>query len=320
MNAATFFSRPRIVFLLASLCCLLWGSAYPAIKTGYVLLAIARDDVASQLVFAGYRFVGAGLLLLVVAAMSRKPVLATGRAHAGTLLSLGLLQTTLQYVFFYISLAHTTGVKASILNAVGVFFSVLLAHFLYHNDKLSWAKVAGCALGFAGVLVVNLSGASGTAFSFEFTLLGEGFVVLAALVLSAASLYGKRVSQGMDSVVMTGYQLAAGGAILFAMGWLSGGKLGGFTWQTTLLLTYLAALSATAFSLWSILLKFNRVSRVTVFNFLVPVFGAGLSALFLGETLLEWKYLVALALVCLGIWWVTQEKQEKTPQRPGTLR
>jgi drug/metabolite transporter (DMT)-like permease len=316
VSTAAFFSRPRIVFLLASLCCLLWGSAYPAIKTGYALLAIARDDVASQLVFAGYRFIGAGLLLLLVSALTRKPVLTTGRAHAGKLLCLGVLQTTLQYVFFYISLAHTTGVKASILNAVGVFFSVLLAHFLYHNDKLSWAKVAGCALGFAGVLVVNLGGATGAAFTFEFTLLGEGFVVLAALVLSAASLYGKRVSQDMDSVVMTGYQLAVGGTVLFAMGWLWGGKLGGFTWQTAMLLAYLAALSATAFSLWSILLKFNRVSRVTVFNFLIPVFGAGLSALFLGETLIEWKYLVALALVCLGIWWVTREKQEKTPQLP----
>ncbi len=310
MSAASFFSRPRTVFLLASLCCLLWGSAYPAIKTGYALLSIARDDVASQLVFAGYRFVGAGLMLLLVSALTHKPVLATGRAHAGTLLRLGVLQTTLQYVFFYISLAHTTGVKASILNAVGVFFSVLLAHFLYHNDRLSWAKVAGCALGFGGVLVVNLGGTNGATFTFEFTLLGEGFVVLAALVLSAASLYGKRVSQGMDSVVMTGYQLAVGGAVLFLMGWLWGGKLGGFTWQTTLLLAYLAALSATAFSLWSILLKFNRVSRVTVFNFLIPVFGAGLSALFLGETLLEWKYLAALFLVCLGIWWVTQERQD----------
>ncbi|MFZ3219197.1 MAG: EamA/RhaT family transporter, partial [Rhodoferax sp.] len=59
------FARPKIVFLLASLCCLLWGSAYPAIKIGYSLFAIAPGDVATQLVFAGYRFVGAGALLLV---------------------------------------------------------------------------------------------------------------------------------------------------------------------------------------------------------------------------------------------------------------
>lgn len=308
MKAAEFFARPRVVLLLAGLCCLLWGSAYPAIKTGYALLAIAKGDVPSQLVFAGYRFIGAGLLLLAFAALTGKAVLATGRQHMGTLLALGVLQTTLQYIFFYVGLAHTSGVKASILNAVGVFFSVLLAHFLYHDDALSWRKLTGCALGFIGVLVVNLGASLSSLLQFEFTLLGEGFIVLAAFVLSAASLYGRRVSQRMDSVVMTGFQLAAGGLVLWLLGVFGGGQAGAFSWASSLLLLYLAALSAIAFSLWSVLLKFNRVSRVAVYNFLIPVFGAGLSAAFLGETLLEWKYLAALAMVCLGIWWVTQEK------------
>ena len=52
------FSRPRYLILLATLCCLLWGSAYPAIKGGYALLGIARSDTAAQLVFAGDRLVG----------------------------------------------------------------------------------------------------------------------------------------------------------------------------------------------------------------------------------------------------------------------
>ena len=72
-------------------------------------------------------------------------------------------------------------------------------------------------------------------------------------------------------------------------------------------LVYLALLSSAAFSLWSLLLKHNRVSQVTVFNFSVPVFGAVLSAIFLGEALLEWKNLLALVLVCGGIWLVTRD-------------
>jgi drug/metabolite transporter (DMT)-like permease len=307
------FTRPRVVLLLASLCCLLWGSAYPAIKTGYALLEIARDDVASQLLFAGYRFVGAGFLLLVFAALTGKPVWATGRRHALQLGMLGVAQTTFQYVFFYVGLAHTTGVKASILNAVGVFFSVLLAHALHRNDGLTVPKAIGCAVGFAGVLVVNLTGANAATglaaaqlWQWEFTLLGEGFIVLAAFVLSAASIYGKRVSQGMDSVVMTGYQLALGGAVLVAMGAVGGGALPAFTLQTAGLLLYLAMLSAAAFSLWSVLLKFNRVSTVSVYYFLIPVFGAALSALFLGESILAWKNLLALCLVSVGIWQVTR--------------
>lgn len=309
-----FLTSPRGVFVLASLCCLLWGSAYPSIKTGYVLLGIAPNDIASQLVFAGLRFVGAGALLLVFALVSHKKVFALNGRNLRQLAFLGVAQTTLQYVFFYVGLAHTTGVKASILNATGAFFSVLLAHFVYLNDRLSWHKVAGCGLGFAGVMVVNMggmSGASGTAFGgwgVEFSLLGEGFIVLAALSLSAASLYGKRISQTMDSVVMTGYQLGFGGLVLWAMGWAAGGALHGFSLGSTVLLAYLATLSAVAFALWSILLKFNRVSTVTVFNFLVPVFGAGLSAFFLNETIWAWKNLAALTLVCAGIGLVTQER------------
>lgn len=300
------FARPRVVFLLASLCCLLWGSAYPAIKIGYRLFAIAPGDVATQLVFAGYRFVGAGALLLVFAALSGKSLAIRPRMGAQLVL-LGVAQTTLQYVFFYIGLAHTTGVKASILNGVGAFFSVLLAHFVYHNDRLSWRKIAGCALGFGGVMLVNLENLAGGG-QFAFSVLGEGFLLLSSLTLSAASMFGKRVSQAMDPVVMTGYQLAAGGVVLLAMGGLAGGTLRDWTLPSTALLAYLAALSAIAFALWGVLLKYNRVSSVSVYFFLMPLFGAGLSALFLGESIWAWKNLAALALVCLGIWWVTQEK------------
>jgi drug/metabolite transporter (DMT)-like permease len=304
----SFFTRPRHVFLLAGLCCLLWGSAYPAIKQGYALLHISRNDLAAQILFAGYRFVGAGAWLLIFAKLTGKHLRLEG-AQVGQLAALGVFQTTLQYIFFYIGIANTTGVKASILNTSGVFFSVLLAHFLYHNDSLTWRKISGCVLGLAGVLAVNAGGLLGQAHASDtgFSWLGEGFVVLAALVLSSASLYGKRISQHMDSVVMTGYQLGIGGLVLVVLGWGAGGRITGFTAPASLLLAYMAFLSAVAFALWGVLLKYNRVSTVALYSFLVPVFGAGLSALFLGESLLEWRYLAALVLVSLGIYRVTQE-------------
>lgn len=305
----SFFTLPRNVFLLAGLCCLLWGSAYPAIKQGYALLEISRNDLAAQILFAGYRFVGAGALLLIFAKLTGKD-LRLQRAQVGEMAALGVFQTTLQYIFFYIGVANTTGVKASILNTSGVFFSVLLAHFLYHNDTLTWRKISGCVLGLAGVLAVNAGVLLGDAHPADtgFSWLGEGFVVLAALVLSSASLYGKRISQRMDSVVMTGYQLGIGGLVLVAIGWGAGGRINSFSWAPALLLAYMALLSAVAFALWGVLLKYNRVSTVALYSFLVPVFGAGLSALFLGESLLEWKYLVALLLVSLGIYRVTKEQ------------
>lgn len=307
-SGAAFFSRPRNVVLLATLCCLLWGSAYPAIKSGYALLSIGRDDTASQLVFAGWRFLLAGVLLLGIARATGRPLFALPRASLGRIALLGLAQTSLQYVFFYVGLAHTTGVKASILNATGTFFSVLLAHFIYHNDRLDHRKALGCLVGFAGVMAVNLRGGN-QGLDAGFTLLGEGFIVIAAFVLSAASIYGKRLSQRIDAMVMTGYQLAIGGLALLLAGHAFGGALHGMSLAPAVLLLYMAVLSAVAFALWAALLKYNRVGMVSVFNFLIPVFGALLSALFLGEQILAWRNAVALLLVCGGIWLVTTDRR-----------
>lgn len=310
------FSRPRYLILLATLCCLLWGSAYPAIKGGYALLGIARSDTAAQLVFAGWRFLLAGALLLVMAQLTGRRVWALAPVQWAQLGLLGLAQTALQYVFFYVGLANTTGVKGSILNATGTFFSVLLAHFLYANDRLSRRKALGCAVGFAGVMVVNLRGAQGL--DAEFTLLGEGFIVIAAFVLSAASIYGKRLSQRIDPMVMTGWQLGIGGLMLLFGGLAGGGAISGWSAGSLALLGYMAVLSAVAFTLWAALLKHNRVGQVTVFNFLIPVFGALLSALFLGEAVLEWRNLAALVMVCGGIWLVTTEAQAPRPVSSST--
>lgn len=152
-------------------------------------------------------------------------------------------------------------------------------------------------------MVVNLNR---NAPDFDVSLQGEGFIVIAAFTLAAASIYGKRISQHMDVLIMTAWQLAIGGIALIILGWSMGGTLENFDWQSTLLLIYLAPLSSVAFALWGTLLKYNPVGLVSIFNFLVPVFGVALSAIFLGETIMEWKYLIALMLVCGGIFLVTR--------------
>ncbi len=302
MNPSLYKTRTG-VFLLATLCCALWGSAFPAVKNGYALLKVAPTDIASQLLFAGWRFALAGAILLVVAMVMKKPVLAMNRRQAGQVALLGLTQTAIQYVFFYIGLAHASGVKSSIMNATSVFFSVVLAHFIYADDRLSGRKALGCVIGFMGVVVVNLGGG---ALGFDFTLLGEGFIVIAAFVLAAASIYGKRLSRSLDPMVMTGWQLFIGGLMLTAAGMTMGGELQGFDLTSSALLLYLALLSSVAFAVWSLLLKHNPVGMIAAFNFLIPVFGVSLSALFLGESMLRWSYLIALVLVCAGIWLVTR--------------
>lgn len=302
------FTQPKFVWLCAAFCCLLWGSAYPAIKNGYEIFQIATDDLPGKIVFAGYRFVIAGVLLLLFAISQGKPIGRLSRRQYSHLVVLGSTQTALQYVFFYIGLAYTTGVKGSIMNATGTFFSVLLAHFIYNNDRLSMNKIVGCVVGFAGVMVVNFNS---QLMDFSFSWLGDGFVVIAAFILSAATLYGKRISQTVDPTIMTGWQLAIGGVMLTVGGYLAGGRLEFHGWASVAILSYLALLSSVAFALWSLLLKYNRVGMIAPFNFLIPVSGAVLSAIFLQESIMEWRYAVALVLVCFGIWRVNVVRKEK---------
>jgi len=305
------YTNKKFVASIATLCCLLWGSAYPSIKSGYILFNISSADISSKIVFAGYRFTMAGLLVLIFAKIFGQKLFAFSKKDFFNLVILGIIQTTLQYIFFYIGLANTTGVKGSIMNSMSTFFSVLLAHYIYKNDRLSIQKITGCIIGFIGVMIVNFST---DLLNFSFNFKGEGFVIIASLMFSAAAIYGKKLTQSMDVMIVTGFSLFLGGILLTLIGISFGGSVHNFTLSSSLLLGYTVLLSSVAFTLWSLLLKHNKVGSVSVFIFLTPIFGVILSAIFLGENILELKNVFALVLVCLGILMVNREKSTEVVQ------
>ena len=118
--------------------------------------------------------------------------------------------------------------------------------------------------------------------------------------------------QEENPVVLSGWQFVIGGLIMIGCGLVAGGRLAMWTGGGVAMLVYLAMISAVAYSLWGILLKYNPVSRVAVFGFMNPVFGVILSALLLNETgSLGSMSLAALVLVCVGIYVVNvQPKTE----------
>lgn len=293
------------VFLPALLCTALWGSAIPAVKSGYTLFAIAGDDIPAKLFFAGMRFTLAGLLVLaVVLARREAPLLPKKDAWPG-ILALSGAQTIMQYIFFYLGLGNTTGVRGSVLSATSTFFAVFVAHFAFRDDRMNMRKAAGCLLGFAGVLVI-LSGAGLGGQGVKLT--GEGFMLLSALGQGLGAGISRKITPGRDPMVITGWQLTFGGLVLLALGLLGGGA-GRITVaaEGLLLLGYLALLSATAFTVWTMLLKYHPVGKVTVYMFLIPVFGSLLSAIILQENVFTIRNLCALILVCAGIMTVNRK-------------
>lgn len=293
-----------VVLTGALVCCALWGSAFPCIKLGYAMMNISSSDTASQILYAGYRFTLAGILAILIGSVSQRTLLLPKRSAIGKIGTLALFQTIIQYLFFYIGLAHTTGVKASIIEGVNVFVAILVAGCIFHQETVTRRKMLGCAIGFAGVVLVNLSGHG---IDLNFTLTGDGFILLSTVAYAFSSVIMKRYSKEENPVMLSGYQFVVGGAVMILVGLAMGGEVGGFTLASAAMLIYLAMISAVAYSLWGILLKYNPVSKVAVFGFMNPVIGVILSAIVLNEKdTLGIMSVVALILVCIGIYVVNR--------------
>lgn len=317
----TFLTNPFVVCLLAMVCCGLWGSAFPCIKIGYQMFQIAADDTASQILFAGYRFMLAGVFTIIIGSIFGRKFLLPQRASMGKILKLCMLQTVLQYLFFYIGLAHTTGVKASIIEAVNVFVAIFVASIFFHQEKLTTRKLIGCVIGFCGVILINLTG---TGIETSMSLIGEGFIFFSTVAYAFSSVCLKHYSKAENPVVLSGYQFLLGGFIMSICGGIMGGHVSGFYGKSIAMLFYLAFISAVAYTLWGILLKYNPISKVAVYGFMNPVFGVILSAVLLpGENEeLGMKSIVALILVCAGIYvvnYVSPKQKDEAKSRKGTL-
>ena len=303
-------THPLILLAVALLCCALWGSATPAIKTGYRLLDVV--GVPSILLFAGSRFFFAGLLTVLIFSCARRRFLFPKRENVGRVLTVSVFQTVLQYIFFYLGLAYTTGVKGTVASGSGAFFAVIIATLIFRQERLTVKKVVACVAGFCGILLMNLDGLS---FSRDLLdLMGVGFVLLSTVASSVSSVLIKRYSAHEDPVTVSGYQFMVGGLFMTVLGLCLGGKLDLTSIPGILDLLYLAFLSAIAYSLWGILLKYNPVSKVTVFNFMTPLFGVLLTVLLLPDEpskVSPINLVFTLILICFGIFLLNYRRPEK---------
>ncbi len=309
----TFLHSPLGIALLASLCNLLWGSAIPFINLGYRSFAVGSDDTAAQILFAGLRFMLAGILTIIIRSlMLRRPALprAGGARRVGIL---ALTQTILQYILFYVGLAHTEPVKSSIIQGLNSFISILVACYLFRTEKMTSRKVLGGFLGICGVMAVQLRGTVSGGLS----LAGEGALVLSMLANALSASLIKHFGQEDDPMTLCGWQFAFGGFVMTLCGIAAGGRLHAQSFLAIPVLVYLAVLSATAYSLWSVLLRNNPVSRIAAFMVLQPIFGVLLTTLLTGGSsgLPPLRILLALVLVSTCILLITTDPKRTTSGR-----
>lgn len=297
------FQKKPWVITLAIFASVLWGSAFPVLKITYQEMNMAGDDLYSKILIAGVRFLLAGLLILIYAFFTMKEeVKIRSFGDFFRVLLLGLVQTSLNYFFFYIGLANTTASKGAIISSLSNFLIIILAHFIYKNDRLNRNKIFGILFGIIGVVAVNL----GSGIDARFTLIGEGFMFFSVATAVLSSFMVKSYSRTMHPVLLSAYQLVFGGIVMLLI------SLGGdystlkVTPLSSVLLLYSALLSAVAFTLWYALLKYNKPGEITMFRFLIPVSGSLLSAIFLGEEITI-QVAVSLVSIVIGIILVNRE-------------
>ena len=300
---SSIFQRPLWVTLFALTAAISWGWAYPLIKLGFTEFGITQAMTGSKMLFAGIRFAMSGAILLLIAVFTKRNFRVSEPANWGYMLLFALLNTTFHYSFFYIGLSHSDGARAAILNSLSVFLVVLLACVFFKSDHLTSKKILGCAVGITGILILNIGKGGGG----QFTLLGDGMIVLNALCSAFASLLTRGLSRRVDVFVGTGYSLFFGGVLLIIPSLLMQGTLPHITTYGLIILALLIAISALGFALYNKLISCNPVGKIAIFNSLIPVVGALTSCLCLGEPFYT-KYLVACLLAMTGIYIINRGK------------
>ncbi len=300
-----YLSNSIFVACIAVLCTLLWGTAFPAIKIGYEFFKIEENDIPSKLVFAGARFFIAGAIVLLIGFLGSKPKPTISRHDILPISLLSLFQTYGQYLLLYVGIVYITGTKSSLYTSAAAFTSVIASAFVFRGDNLTLKKMFGCIIGILGIVVMVFGGEMG-----KFSLVGDGLVILSNIFGGIGNVISKKIDKGRTPIQVSGWQLFIGGAALMLTGFIFGGSITFYNESCVEILIYLGVMAGSAFMLWTLLLFHNPVSKVAVYNLLIPIFGTMWSGIFLKENIFTLRNLSALMLVCSGIFLVNSASKK----------
>ncbi len=293
--------------LLALSTSVVWAFAFPLIKLGIREFQIAPDDIGSKTLFAGVRFFAAGVVVSIAARMMNAAKKQPRFRRSGVRLSLllGLVNTALHYFFYYIGLSNQSGSRSAVIDSMSSFLLIPAACIVFEDEHFTRRKAAGCLLGLAGILTVNAGGG----LLGEFTLAGDGMLILSAVFSAAGGVLTRIVSQRADIFSATGVSLWFGGLLMMLGGLLTGGRLSVFTPFGVFVLCCLAAISVYGFSVYNMLLACNPVGQTAIFNSLIPIFGVTFSCIILHEPYKP-QYIAACILAASGIYVINSEKDK----------
>ena len=258
----------------------LWGSAIPTIKTTYLELGIGASDTGQKILVAGIRFFMAGIITLIYFLIFDKNYKDFKKLDWKFVIILGLIQTSIQYLFYYIGLSNTFGVKSSIIQAANSFIVVIFSALLLPEDKINSKMILALIIGTIGIIITNTGKPIGGE---AMKLTGEGFIIVSTSVNALCTVLVRKYGKGMNGYLLTGLQFFVGSIILIIVGRSLSGEWISFTGKAAILLVYAAFISATAFTIWTLVLQKHSANEFGIYKLFIPLFGSILSVIVLGE-------------------------------------
>ncbi|MBF2097146.1 MAG: DMT family transporter [Gloeomargaritaceae cyanobacterium C42_A2020_066] len=285
----------------------LWGTAMVAMK--------AALSQTTPLFLAGFRLLPAGLLVLIVAALTGRPQPQGWRAWAG-IGFFALVDGTLFQGFLAEGLVRTQAGLGSVMIDSQPLVVALLSLWLFGEVIGAWGWL-GLGLGLAGISLIGLPSEwvvglvtgtrpAGLGALFEH---GEWLMLLAALSMAVGTVWMRYLKDWADPLVATGWHMILGSLPL----WTASVCLEPQPWQHLnswgwLALGYAAVLgSAVSYGLFFYFAAQGNLTSLSALTFLTPVFALGFGFVCLGESLTPWQ-VGGVALTLLSITLINQRQ------------
>lgn len=284
------------VFLLLGA---IWSSSFMWIK-------IAIQEVGPTTLVA-FRVLF-GLLFGVIVILIQRVELPRTLKTWTPLLVIGLINIAIPFFLISWGELHIDSAVASILDATVPLFTILIAHFLLQDDKITLPKATGLIVGFAGIVVLMSKdiGASSN------SLLGQGAVILASVFYAISAIYIRKTTEDIPGILRSAGPLVSATAIM----WL--GTLVfespvhipqlGITWVALLFMGVLG--SGLAFVMAFYLIHEIGPTRLTMVTYLFPLGGVILGVSFLHEQL-TWQIIAGAVLIVSSLVIANWEPKKK---------
>jgi drug/metabolite transporter (DMT)-like permease len=283
-------SMGAIEWLLLLTLSLLWGA-------NFLFSEVALEEVRPfTLVLGRVGFAAIVLLAVVYASGHHMP---RGSAAWRPFLAMGALNNLIPFSLIIWGQTEITGGLASILNATTPLFTVLLAHFLTRDERITPSRLAGLALGIAGVVaMVGPAALHGLGVH----LLAQIAVLGAALSYALAGIYGRRF-RDQPPLITAAAQVSVSTLMILPIALLvdrpwTGPLPGVSTWAAILGIAILG--TALAYILYFRILAVAGATNLLLVTFLIPVSAVLLGAAILGERL-DPEHFLGMTLVGLGL-------------------